>query len=52
MEPIYTTEIEYVNKDAEEAIFSVLAKRRGNVYFLGPKPGTPNYIMKAHLPCL
>ena len=52
MEPFYLSEIEYINKDAEDAIFAVLAKRRGNVHFVGPKSGSPHYIMKATLPCL
>lgn len=52
MEPIYYTEIQCTTKECIEAVFAVLAKRRGSVQNDVPKVGTPHYIIKALIPCI
>ena len=39
-------------KESIEAVFAVLAKRRGSVQNDVPKIGTPHYIIKALIPCI
>ena len=50
MEPVYYTEIQCTTKESIEAVFTVLAKRRGSVQNDIPKVGTPHYIIKALIP--
>ena len=52
MEPVYYTEIQCTTKESIEAVFTVLAKRRGSVQNDIPKVGTPHYIIKALIPCI
>ena len=52
MEPVYYTEIQCTTKESIEAVFAVLAKRRGAVQNDVPKVGTPHYIIKAFIPCI
>lgn len=52
MEPVYFTEIHCTTKESIEAVFAVLAKRRGAVQNDVPKIGTPHYIIKALIPCI
>ena len=52
MEPVYYTEIQCTTKESIEAVFAVLAKRRGAVQNDVPKVGTPHYIIKALIPCI
>ncbi|EPT31050.1 elongation factor 2 family protein [Toxoplasma gondii ME49] len=51
MEPVYFTEIQ-CPADCVSAIYTVLARRRGNVSRDMPKPGTPLYIVHAYLPAI
>ena len=51
MEPVYYTEIQ-TPADCINAIYTVLAKRRGHVTADVPKPGTPIFIVKAFLPVI
>lgn len=52
MEPVYLTEIQCTTSESIEAVFNVLAKRRGTIQSESPKSGTPHYIIKATLPCI
>ena len=52
MEPVYLTEIQCTTAESIDAVFTVLAKRRGAVQNEVPKPGTPHYVIKALLPCI
>ena len=51
MEPVYYVEIQ-TPADCMSAIYNVLAKRRGHVTADIPKPGTPIFLVKAHLPVI
>jgi 116 kDa U5 small nuclear ribonucleoprotein component len=51
MEPVYTTEI-LAPADAIQAIYNVLARRRGHITSDAPKPGTPFYVIKGFLPVM
>lgn len=51
MEPVYYVEIQ-TPADCIQAIYTVLAKRRGHVTQDRPKPGTPIFIVEAELPVI
>mmetsp|Transcript_12364 Transcript_12364/g.20711 ORF Transcript_12364/g.20711 Transcript_12364/m.20711 type:complete len:1009 (-) Transcript_12364:109-3135(-) len=51
MEPVYRVEIQ-APADAVQAIYPVLARRRGHVVQDSPKPGTPFYTVKAFIPVM
>jgi 116 kDa U5 small nuclear ribonucleoprotein component len=51
MEPVFYVEIQ-APTDCIEAIYTVLARRRGHVTQDLPKPGTPLYTIKALLPAI
>ena len=51
MEPVYRVEIQ-TPAECIQAIYAVLAKRRGHVSADVPKPGTPIFIVKAFLPVM
>lgn len=51
MEPVYFVEIQAPG-DCVEAIYTVLARRRGHVTQDLPKPGSPLYTIKALLPAI
>jgi U5 small nuclear ribonucleoprotein component len=51
MEPVLFVEIQTQN-DFVEAVYSVLAKRRGHVTHDSPKAGSPLYVIRAYLPLL
>lgn len=51
MEPILFVEIQTQN-DFVEAVYAVLAKRRGHVTHDAPKAGSPLYIIRAFLPMM
>lgn len=51
MEPIYRVEIQ-APADCVQAIYPVLARRRGHVVQDAPKPGTPFYTVKAFIPVM
>lgn len=51
LEPIMFAEIQ-CPADCVSAIYTVLARRRGNVARDMPKPGTPLYIVHAYLPAI
>jgi U5 small nuclear ribonucleoprotein component len=51
MEPVYLVEIQ-APADCIQAIYPVLARRRGHVVQDAPKPGTPFYTVKAFLPVI
>ena len=51
MEPVYYVEIQ-TPAECIQAIYTVLAKRRGHVTADIPKPGTPIFIVKAFLPVM
>lgn len=51
MEPVYHVEI-LTPADAVQAVYTVLARRRGHVTNDSPKPGTPFYTVKGYLPVI
>lgn len=51
MEPIYQVEIQ-APADCVQAIYPVLARRRGHIVQDAPKPGTPFYTLKAFIPVM
>ncbi len=51
MEPVYMVEIQ-APADCVQAVYPVLARRRGHVVHDAPKPGTPFYTIKAFLPAM
>jgi U5 small nuclear ribonucleoprotein component len=51
MEPVLFVEIQTQN-DFVEAVYNVLAKRRGHVTFDSPRAGSPLYVIRALLPLL
>ena len=51
MEPVFFVEIQ-APSDCIEAIYNVLARRRGHVTQDLPKPGSPLYTIKALLPVI
>jgi U5 small nuclear ribonucleoprotein component len=51
MEPVFATEI-LAPADAIQAIYAVLARRRGHITSDAPKPGTPFYVVKGYLPAI
>ncbi|KAL8273308.1 hypothetical protein Esti_002809 [Eimeria stiedai] len=51
LEPILFAEIQ-CPADCVSAIYTVLARRRGNVARDMPKPGTPLYLVQAYLPAI
>jgi U5 small nuclear ribonucleoprotein component len=51
MEPIYLVEIQSP-ADCVQAIYPVLARRRGHVVQDTPKPGAPFYTVKAYIPVM
>jgi len=51
MEPIYAVEIQ-APADCVNAVYSVLARRRGHVTASTPKPGTPLYTVHAFIPLI
>lgn len=51
MEPMYLVEIQ-APADCVQAVFPVLARRRGHVVQDAPKPGAPFYTVKAYLPVM
>ena len=51
MEPVYAVEM-LAPADAVQAIYAVLARRRGHITSDAPKPGTPFYIIKGFLPVM
>lgn len=51
MEPVYQVEIQ-APADCVQAIYPVLARRRGHVVQDMPKPGSPFYTVKAYIPVL
>ncbi len=51
MEPVYLVEIQ-APADCIQAIYPVLARRRGHVVHDAPKPGAPFYTVKAYLPVM
>ena len=51
MEPMYLVEMQ-APADCIQAIYPVLARRRGHVVHDAPKPGAPFYTVKAYLPVM
>lgn len=51
MEPMYSVEIQ-APADCVQAIYPVLARRRGHVVHDAPKPGTPFYTLRAFIPVM
>jgi U5 small nuclear ribonucleoprotein component len=51
MEPMYYVEI-MSPADVVQAIYAVLARRRGHITSDAPKPGTPFYVVKGFLPVI
>jgi 116 kDa U5 small nuclear ribonucleoprotein component len=51
MEPVYLVEIQSP-ADCVQAIYPVLARRRGHVVQDAPKPGAPFYTVKAYIPVM
>ena len=51
MEPVYLVEIQ-TPADCIQAVYPVLARRRGHVVQDAPKPGAPFYTVKAFLPVM
>ena len=51
MEPMYYVEI-MAPADVVQAIYAVLARRRGHITSDAPKPGTPFYVVKGFLPVI
>lgn len=51
MEPMYLVEIQ-APADCVQAVYPVLARRRGHVVQDAPKPGTPFYTIKAYIPVM
>jgi U5 small nuclear ribonucleoprotein component len=51
MEPVYAVEI-LAPHDAVQAIYAVLARRRGHITSDAPKPGTPFYTVRGFLPVI
>lgn len=51
MEPMYLVEIQ-TPADCVQAIYPVLARRRGHVVQDAPKPGAPFYTVRAYLPVM
>lgn len=51
MEPVFKVEIQ-APADCVQAVYPVLARRRGHVVQDAPKPGTPFYTIKAFLPIM
>lgn len=51
LEPVYRVEI-LAPADAIQAIYAVLARRRGHITSDAPRPGTPFYVVNAFLPVI
>eukprot|EP01041_Mallomonas_annulata_P009871 gene9871-20536_t len=51
MEPVYAIEIQ-TPADCVQAIYPVLARRRGHIVQDAPKPGAPFYTVKAFIPVM
>jgi 116 kDa U5 small nuclear ribonucleoprotein component len=51
MEPMYLVEIQ-APADCVQAVYPVLARRRGHVVQDAPKPGAPFYTVKAYIPVM
>ena len=51
MEPVYLIEIQ-APADCIQAIYPVLARRRGHVVQDAPKPGAPFYTVRAYIPVM
>ena len=51
MEPMFSVEIQ-APADCVQAIYPVLARRRGHVVHDAPKPGTPFYTLRAFIPVM
>mmetsp|Transcript_20474 Transcript_20474/g.20587 ORF Transcript_20474/g.20587 Transcript_20474/m.20587 type:complete len:983 (-) Transcript_20474:782-3730(-) len=51
MEPVYSIEIQ-APADCVQAIYPVLARRRGHVVHDAPRPGAPFYTVKAFIPVM
>jgi U5 small nuclear ribonucleoprotein component len=51
LEPIYFVEIQSPI-DCIKGIYDVLDRRRGNVFYDGPKPGSPFYEIHCYVPCI
>lgn len=51
MEPVYGLEI-LAPPDAVQAIYAVLARRRGHIVSDAPVPGTPFYVVKGFVPVI
>lgn len=51
MEPVYALEV-LSPPDAVQAIYAVLARRRGHIVSDAPVPGTPFYVVKGFLPVI
>ena len=51
MEPVFQVEIQ-APADVVQAVYPVLARRRGHVVQDAPKPGTPFYTVKAFIPVM
>ena len=49
MEPVYLVEV-LCPADAVQAVYTVLARRRGHVTGDAPRPGTPFYVVRGFLP--
>jgi len=51
MEPMYSVEIQ-APADVVQAIYPVLARRRGKIISDAPKAGAPFYVIRALIPCM
>lgn len=51
MEPVYLVEIQ-APADCVQAIYPVLARRRGHIVQDAPKPGAPFYTVRAYIPVM
>jgi 116 kDa U5 small nuclear ribonucleoprotein component len=51
MEPVYYVEI-IAPADVVQAIYAVVARRRGHITSDSPKPGTPFYVVKGFIPVI
>jgi U5 small nuclear ribonucleoprotein component len=49
MEPVFLVEV-LCPADAVQAVYTVLARRRGHVTSDAPRPGTPFYVVRGYLP--
>eukprot|EP01063_Lacrimia_lanifica_P035730 TRINITY_DN689_c0_g1_i1.p1 TRINITY_DN689_c0_g1~~TRINITY_DN689_c0_g1_i1.p1 ORF type:complete len:966 (+),score=430.56 TRINITY_DN689_c0_g1_i1:72-2969(+) len=52
LEPVYNVEIITAGEDCLEAVYTIMARRRGHLTYEGGKPGTPLWTLKGYIPIM